>query len=238
MTTEDEGEGMNNTIVDRMKRDRGWMPVTREALAACRDQVARRTVGLVEGGVRIDAALLDDDEVRKLVELTQSEDALTNGDRRKWETLVEKSAGTPDLFEKRRKQAAMAVKLKELGRRALRPKAPTAEGEKSLILALHGQIKRHTLHLDRVGILVTILGQLYAAEPLGPHSRIEREGDQVVLVASHLFGVLSMDHDPRGEATVRWQEAVRQLAKNNWLDVVEGAEWRISLGSRALRALR
>jgi hypothetical protein len=227
-----------------LRRRRSQRPV-KEALTACAQAVAISTAGWDRGSVRVRFDRLDDDEARELVELSEKCVAgwgvdwtkLGRKDRARWEALVEQAGALGDgFFQRMRDEAKLRSEIGELAREAAKPAAPSVREQERLIALLHAHVRDGILHLDRLAVLVYVLGQLLMAEPIAPGSRLENGGDQITLVLRRDLG-LGYAHDPLGRFP-KWTDAVKQLTRVGWLaSESNGNELRVRLGPRALRAL-
>lgn len=211
-----------------------------EQLAAVKAWVHRTT------GVRIEPGGLDPAEQNQLVTLARKAEsegggidraALTSRERKTFDGLLEGAAGLePGTFAKQRKDAEALAQIEQLAVEA-RARPLSRKQEQSLLVELHQQMAAGCLRLEHVGTLVAILAQMQRAAPFAPGSRIERDGDHVVLVFNETYGMLGQaDANGRGGNRKR---VLRQLEANAWITVerIGGPEVAIRLGRRALRVL-
>jgi hypothetical protein len=87
-------------------------------------------------------------------------------------------------------------------------------------------------------VLALILVAFQSGRPLNRAAgRIEQTADGPVLLVDRSFGLIGADADPKGRFA-SWLKALDQLERNAWIAVRHnGNEMRISLGSRAKRAM-
>jgi hypothetical protein len=217
----------------------------KEALDTVKDVIAVGTSTWERGPVRVDFERLDDGEAAELVRLVDAaatgigfdQTKLGKKDAARFEALVEKSSALGDgYFERTRESARQRSELAALAREAAKPVQPSVAEQVRILRLLHEHVKRGVLHLDRVAVFVYLAGQILAAEPVAPGSRLEGAGDTLALVLSRNLG-LGADHDPYGQLS-RWPQAVAQLARVGYLEVEEaGPEMKVRLGRLALAAL-
>jgi hypothetical protein len=221
----------------------------REELAFARDQVSRCLT------VRIDTRVLDEKEQRQLVGLVRKASAggeggigwnvliLDKGERKTLERLVEKAAGLGEgFYAEQRRQAEWKDTLAQMAQRAMRPpRKPALLPSGSVVFGadLWAQLTHEggtILGFEECGVLLVAAAALENAGSLGPHSRIELEDGEPVLVlhASFGFGV-KLDLDQRLNSA--WVRALDQVAAAGWLRVEKtGHEIRVQRGVRLKRA--
>jgi hypothetical protein len=218
----------------------------RDYLAEAADRVAIWTNSWHGGSIRLKWKSLADDEATELVVLANKAargrgldpKLLGEEERVRFEALVEQGAGLPaGWFKQTRETAAATREIRRMVAEASQPRQPTVSDEERLIRMAFRLCQMKALHIDRLGVFVYLLGQILAYEAESPGARIEGEGDATTLVLNTRLG-LGLDHDPTANATVRWQKAVEQLARNQLLEVDQrGQEFRVRMGERTLTAL-
>lgn len=226
-------------------RRRSRTAVSSSAFLGAKNCVAAHSGLLREGGLRVDADRLSEDEQREFVDLVReasgeygawSFDHLDGRKRKRLEKLIEQGSDSRGLFERKRQEAEVRALATSAFRAAAKPKPPSVPEEERLLALLHRLVAQRSLHIDRLGIFVYLLGQILAADPISPGARIEGSGDGLTLVLSSRLG-LGMNHDPYEQMT-RWRDALSQLDRVGLLEVSgQGNELRVRLGSLALRAL-
>jgi hypothetical protein len=227
----------------RPTRPRPLVRPTKEELLDARDFVIRHS-GLRKG--QADWTRLTVEDEIELVAVRH--EARSEGDglqlanqaiRDRWERLLETLAGLPEgHFKQERKNAAVDAKFAQLAAkaRALRPPKPTAE--RAFLAELYRHTAERKLHVDRLPILILVIGQLLAGEPSSPTAHIEGQGVDAILVVDRRHGLAAGSHDPSG-SMASWRKSLGQLHRTHWLSVQEGPgpQVRIGLGSRTLRLL-
>jgi hypothetical protein len=218
----------------------------REYLNDSADRVAVWSNAWHGGSLRIKWNRLDDDEALALVKLTDKAaqgrgfdpKRLDKKEQGELEALVEKGAALGlGWFRTTRETDAATREVRRMIAEASRPPQPTVADEERLVRVLHALVKQRALHIDRLGVFIYILGQILSYEAESPGARLEGAGDETTLVLNRTLG-LGLDHDPHSNATVRWQKAVEQLARNQLLEVDQlGQEFHVRMGERTLTAL-
>ena len=218
--------------------------VNRDTKQATENFIKRQTTFT---GVDLDR--LEDDEQRDLVALIDKAtrdilggsnlSRLSAKETRRYETLVEKTAGQHGAFAAERDAAALRDKARALARRATRTARPKQGGEASLFETVGDHLARNILHAEHVACLGIVLAQLLDGKTLAPEARIEGGGDDVTLVVHDRFGLIGADRDQHDLVAGRWRDAVQHLHRNNYVTLTkQGPEWRIGLSPRTLKALR
>jgi hypothetical protein len=232
---------MVNVPTARRRRSRNAL--SGEQLAAMKNQIARATSTLRDGGVRVDPDLLSEDEQRELRDLVREAseggwtlDKLDKKQQRRFEQLVERGAGDDGIFERARQDSEIRALARSALREAVR-RPITRREERGLLAELGRQIRGGYLNVDHAAAVVVLLIAFESGETFGPKQRFEGTGADAVLVIDANWGFASERHDPGG-VFAGWKKLVDHAAKNAWFVVGKaGPEWRISLGARALRVM-
>jgi hypothetical protein len=159
------------------------------------------------------------------------------------QTLVEKAAGAPGLFQKRRD----TMKLKTTGRAALEKmlKVPPRRrrhydepGSVTLPVLLFEHVREGILWLPDAAVLALVWSAFEARKPWSEKHRFEDDGETLVLCGR--FGG-SLDLDPEGR--IRIDQSLAHLNRAQWLEVgkrvtvgAQRTEQPIKLGRLAIEA--
>ena len=203
--------------------------------------------------------LTDDDAVelealvkrkRKLVSEPETE-PLNDAETARWEALLGKAAGDENLFERKRKEAAVKTKLDELKDQrkvASLPRQPQLAEPGAIQIPrfafrwlVGDEARDGAWSLMDLGLLAALLGAFANDDPrLFVDGRFEGEGDDRALVVpggvgARLHGQIAgspIETDNSGHIRVR--SALAVLQRNKWIAVEQTvAEMRIRLGERA-----
>jgi hypothetical protein len=220
-------------------RDRRRLPVSREAWLGVQDTVARLF------RLRLDADLISDDDVRRLVALVDraatpfgvNMGALSDGEHRDLERLVARGAGLDDdHFERQRREAVMAEQAEEAAAKKRRLSFTRRETT-SFFRTLHEELVEENIWADDAAILTIILAQFAAGTTFASTSRFEGAGDDLALVIDSRMGLVG--HVDGQGALDNWYARLKFLAEREmgWL-VIEGRGpiWRIRLGPKLTTA--
>ncbi len=181
---------------------------------------------------------------------------LSDEELSRYEALVGIAAGDPQLFERKREEAAARAKAAELAdelKVSLLEPRPRWEEAGSVTLpryAVHGWLlddgaREGDWTLMDLGLLVAVLSAFENRDPaFFVGARFEGEGDERTLVVPggvgsdiRLYGMIagsSMASDGAGHVRVR--TALATLARNDWIAVERSvSELRIRLGVRVLK---
>jgi hypothetical protein len=212
--------------------------------------IARLTVGLVPGGLRLNPERLGPGEQLELYELSREacEDGVLSLGRlgkkvRRWERLVERGADRPGIFEKARADETLRAEIAKVVAEATRPPRRIRYEEPGAVVLPRQWIfewlarPAPVLWLQHIAVLVFVLAQLENGESLAPGSRIEGSGDDATLVLDPSYG-LGATLDPQDRFS-RWGKDLDHLARNRLLEVErQGREVRIRRGRRVLETAK
>jgi hypothetical protein len=232
-------------IADRVLGTRRVWPPNRDDKEALRVWLQRRFDG-------IDLQVLDDDEIRKLLELrkkTATEGGGTNmtlldrSDTKAFEKLVERACSRPNMFSETREREQTNAQIAALAARARRPAPrPRFEEQGAVVLSrewIFDWLNRPDpiLEIEHLGFLVFVLGQLENGVALTPGGAIEGGGDYAALIVNHNLGFgVRFDSEQR---LGRWRDALDHLDRNKLLEVERrGGELVVRRGRRVLEALK
>jgi hypothetical protein len=231
--------------METLKRRRQTWPPSREECAWAAGEITRATVGLTEGGLRLDWHVLDDSETERLVKLTRKATEgggfdyvgrLSKSERNRWESLVERASGAEGIFAKHREQAAFHTKVGELHRKTVARPILRRE-EPGLIAEIASHVEGGYLEADHLTALMLVLVALQTGKPLLRTQRIEAGADGPLLVLDSTMGFVGGDIDPEAHLS-RWPVLLAHLERNGWLTLArKGSELKVGLGSRTQKAL-
>jgi hypothetical protein len=226
------------------RRDRG-APST-AALQIARDVVARETCGLRPGGLRADMNRLTSEDQKRMIDLIDtagqgrswSWERLGKRDRSTLERLIEAAADAAGIFEQTRQMEEIAALAAEANVKAVR--RPLSRREENGIFSEAARcIEEGWMDVADLAILASFLAVFVSGRPLGPRSRVERVGEDTVLVVDDVsFGPFSGAYDSEAQIGPRWQQNLANLEANEWLTVERhGKAWTVSPGARLRAAM-
>lgn len=219
---------------------------SRETLQDARDLVAMHTGGLRPGGLRCDFERLPEDDQRRVVELvgaaakgrSWSWGRLSEHDRATFESLVEKASGEPGIFAAARELAEISALAAEAHQIAVR-RPLSRKQENSVFQEIGRCVGNCWLDVADLAVLTSFVTAFVSGRPLGPLSRVERFGDETVLVIDDAnMGPFSGMFDAEGQIGPRWQMNLAHLETNEWVAVRRnGKQWTVRPGNRLRQAM-
>jgi hypothetical protein len=227
------------------KRSRG--APSSAALQTARDVIARETCGLRAGGLRCDlVGRLSEEEQKRLVELVDKAgqgrswawSRLSDRERRDLEDLIEKAADMRGAFTAAREIEEIRALADQAHVKAVR--RPLGRKQENGIFSEAARcIEAGWMDVADLAILASFLAVFVGGRPLGPRSRVERVGEDTVLVVDDVsFGPFSGAYDPEAQIGPRWQQNLGNLEANEWLSVERhGKAWTVSPGARLRAAM-
>jgi hypothetical protein len=217
---------------------------SREELLATGYAISVATVGVKDGGCRIDWRALDTAERDELHELTERAQhgghwdlgRLDKRQRERWEALVELGANSPGIFAERRQLAEIARKAAQVAVDAA--KRPFKRDEAASIF---GEIAEHLkagyLNAPTTALLVILIAAFESGEPPREGSYFSGTGVEKTLHFDGNLGLISGRLDPEG-VFARWRYDLEHLERNGWVRVAKrGRDWTLTLGPRTRRLI-
>jgi hypothetical protein len=240
----------HRTIIERLPLARQLRDAKRQAHPATRWLDAARRYSAPElVGERLVADRLTEEDARELETLVKRKgeiltvegvEPLTDDETAAWERLMGLAAGDPDLFARKRRDAAAKAKLdrlKDEHKVAALPRQPLLAEPGAVQLprfAVHSWLVGHEAHegawsLMDLGLLAALLGTFANRDPsLIVGARFDEEGDDLTLVVPggigssiHFHGRIAGSPLEGGSGFVRGRPALTVLKRNRWLEVEE-----------------
>jgi len=187
-----------------------------------RDQIKLATTEYADGGLRVDAGRLEENELTDLVILTGkasegggfSMSKLAAKEVAIWEGLVEKAAGRRPgaVFEERRKFDRSNAELRAIARDALRERRPLYEQEGAVVLprGIWQLLESQVLWIDDVAVLALLLAVEARGGPIGHRSGISIEPDGTLVVEGKRG--FAGDVDPDG-ILIGWKRCLDNMSR-------------------------
>jgi hypothetical protein len=219
-----------------------------DVVLSIQDYVARSTAGLISGGLRTDLRKnLSEAELSELVALTREAEKpdrrfvierLSKRKAQRWEQLVGKGGGDSDFFKRHREMAEIQALAAQAHKARVR-RPFTRQEEAGLLAELGEHLAKNYLSVHTLTAVVVVFAALERGEGFAPHSRVEREDGEPVLVVNRTYGLVAERKDWR-QTLGAWRQGLSHAERNAWVEVDRsgGMEWRIRLGTRAKRAMR
>jgi len=223
---------------------RGRDAPSRDALLEARDIVAVRTSGLRPGGLRCDWGKLDEADQRRAVELVREADRGTwswtrlGKKRAGLERLIERAADAPRIFENTRSMEEIAALAAGAHQAAVR-RPLSRRQENGVFQEIARCIENGWLNVADLAVLTAFIAAFVGGKPLGPRSRVERMGDETVLVLDDAtMGPFFGKFDPEEQIGPRAKMNLAHLEVNEWLTIERsGKQWTVSPGRRLRLAM-
>ena len=218
---------------------------SREMLAEVRNVVARETSGYRSGGLRIDWHKLDDDAQGRVVELVKEAGAgggwtwnrLSDRKRRELEGLIERGSDARGVFQDARSMAEIQRLASEAHVAAVR-RPLSRRQENGVFQEMSRCIESGWLNVADLAVLSAFITTFVSGRPLGPRTRVERVGDDTVLVIDANMGPFGGSFDPEEQIGPRVQQNLASLELNEWLTVQRsGKQWTVAPGRRLVAAM-
>ena len=217
----------------------------RETLAEIKDIVAVHTSGLRPGGLRCNFDRLSEDDQRRAVELVREADYQTwswqrlgEKKRKELEGLIERAADARGIFKDTR--AAEEIKALADSAHVAAVRRPLSRKEENGIFAeIAVGIEARSLDAASVAMIAVVATAFVSGRPLGPRTRVERDGEQPVLVIEDVsFGLYGGQFDQEEQLAPRWKQDLGWLEEAGWFQVDrQGKQWTIKPGSRMRAAM-
>jgi hypothetical protein len=213
-----------------------------EVFAGTKAAIARATGGLREGGLRLSADRVDDEEQRELVGLVEracegggfNANRLDEKQRRRFEALCEKGCGaTPgSIFERAREMGKLKRDLDHVVREARTPPRRLKLEEPGSI-TLRRQwvfdfVRDGILFPAHIACLVYVQTIFEGGAIPKPAPGLSYDGETITIDT----GKTAIPPDPTG-AFMDWKKLVEHLAKNGFINLeITGRQWHVQRGVR------
>lgn len=235
----------------------GFVRPGQEDWRATCTQITVLTSGLLQGGLRLQADRLTEEERTSLMKLTRkasegdddagfSLDRLKKRDQAVWERLCEVGSGREpgSVFAAARKAQETAKGFAALARLASRPKRRVDLHEEGSVTLPRRVVwdmldrPNPALTIATLGLLVFVVAQFENGAALGRYARLEGSGDDAVLTVNSNYG-FGNEFDYRDDVTVGVWRSLQHLDRLGLLRVERsGPQVRIQQGPKLLRANR